>query len=239
MKIALLGYGKMGKTIEEIIRSQTDLEIVLVIDKDNSADLTTKNLQKADVAIEFTTPATAVHNINACVEAGIPVVVGTTGWYSELEAVTENALAKNGAIIYATNFSIGVNIFFEINKILAEMMCDQKQYEVSIEETHHTQKLDAPSGTAITLAEKILSKINSKKTWVNNATINKEELEIISKRIENVPGTHEVIYRSDADEIKLIHTARSRKGFAEGALLAAKWIRDKKGVFTMKDVLGM
>ncbi len=239
MKIVLIGYGKMGKAIEEIVNADENLDIVLIIDKDNSNELTKENLQKADVAIEFTTPKTAVQNIHTCVNAGIPVVVGTTGWYDNLEAVTEYVLANNGSIVHATNFSIGVNIFFEINKILAEIMRDQPQYDVAIEETHHTQKLDAPSGTAITLAERILSKLKTKNSWVNNKTSIKEELEIISHRIENVPGTHEVIYSSEADEIKLIHTARSRKGFAEGALLAAKWIQDKKGIFTMKDVLGI
>ena len=239
MKIVLIGYGKMGKAIEEIVSADENLDIVLIIDKDNVNELTKENLQKADVAIEFTTPKTAVQNIHTCVDAGIPVVVGTTGWYDNLEAVTEYVLANNGSIVHATNFSIGVNIFFEINKILAEIMRDQPQYDVAIEETHHTQKLDAPSGTAITLAERILSKLKTKNSWVNNKTSIKEELEIISHRIENVPGTHEVIYSSEADEIKLIHTARSRKGFAEGALLAAKWIQDKKGIFTMKDVLGL
>ena len=239
MKIVLIGYGKMGKAIEEIISADENLDIVLIIDKDNLNQLTKENLQKADVAIEFTTPKTAVQNIHTCVDAGIPVVVGTTGWYDNLEAVTEYVLANNGSIVHATNFSIGVNIFFEINKILAEIMRDQPQYDVAIEETHHTQKLDAPSGTAITLAERILSKLKTKNSWVNNKTSIKEELEIISHRIENVPGTHEVIYSSEADEIKLIHTARSRKGFAEGAILAAKWIKDKKGIFTMKDVLGI
>ncbi|MBK7035838.1 MAG: 4-hydroxy-tetrahydrodipicolinate reductase [Bacteroidetes bacterium] len=239
MKIVLIGYGKMGKAIEEIVSAVENLDIVLIIDKDNVNELTKENLQKADVAIEFTTPKTAVQNIHTCVDAGIPVVVGTTGWYDNLEAVTEYVLANNGSIVHATNFSIGVNIFFEINKILAEIMRDQPQYDVAIEETHHTQKLDAPSGTAITLAERILSKLKTKNSWVNNKTSIKEELEIISHRIENVPGTHEVIYSSEADEIKLIHTARSRKGFAEGALLAAKWIQDKKGIFTMKDVLGI
>ena len=239
MKIVLIGYGKMGKAIEEIVSAVENLDIVLIIDKDNINELTKENLQKADVAIEFTTPKTAVQNIHTCVDAGIPVVVGTTGWYDNLEAVTEYVLANNGSIVHATNFSIGVNIFFEINKILAEIMRDQPQYDVAIEETHHTQKLDAPSGTAITLAERILSKLKTKNSWVNNKTSIKEELEIISHRIENVPGTHEVIYSSEADEIKLIHTARSRKGFAEGALLAAKWIQDKKGIFTMKDVLGI
>ena len=239
MKIVLIGYGKMGKAIEEIVSADENLDIVLIIDKDNVNELTKENLQKADVAIEFTTPKTAVQNIHTCVDAGIPVVVGTTGWYDNLEAVTEYVLANNGSIVHATNFSIGVNIFFEINKILAEIMRDQPQYDVAIEETHHTQKLDAPSGTAITLAERILSKLKTKNSWVNNKTSIKEELEIISHRIENVPGTHEVIYSSEADEIKLIHTARSRKGFAEGALLAAKWIQDKKGIFTMKDVLGI
>ena len=239
MKIVLIGYGKMGKAIEEIVSADENLDIVLIIDKDNVNELTKENLQKADVAIEFTTPKTAVQNIHTCVNAGIPVVVGTTGWYDNLEAVTEYVLANNGSIVHATNFSIGVNIFFEINKILAEIMRDQPQYDVAIEETHHTQKLDAPSGTAITLAERILSKLKTKNSWVNNKTSIKEELEIISHRIENVPGTHEVIYSSEADEIKLIHTARSRKGFAEGAILAAKWIKDKKGIFTMKDVLGI
>lgn len=239
MKIVLIGYGKMGKAIEEIVSAVENLDIVLIIDKDNINELTKENLQKADVAIEFTTPKTAVQNIHTCVDAGIPVVVGTTGWYDNLEAVTEYVLANNGSIVHATNFSIGVNIFFEINNILAEIMRDQPQYDVAIVETHHTQKLDAPSGTAITLAERILSKLKTKNSWVNNKTSIKEELEIISHRIENVPGTHEVIYSSEADEIKLIHTARSRKGFAEGALLAAKWIQDKKGIFTMKDVLGI
>ena len=228
MKIVLIGYGKMGKAIEEIISADENLDIVLIIDKDNLNQLTKENLQKADVAIEFTTPKTAVQNIHTCVDAGIPVVVGTTGWYDNLEAVTEYVLANNGSIVHATNFSIGVNIFFEINKILAEIMRDQPQYDVAIEETHHPQKLDAPSGTAITLAERILSKLKTKNSWVNNKTSIKEELEIISHRIENVPGTHEVIYSSEADEIKLIHTAKSRKGFAEGALLAAKWVKDKK-----------
>ncbi len=239
MKIVLIGYGKMGKAIEEIVSADENLDIVLIIDKDNVNELTKENLQKADVAIEFTTPKTAVQNIHTCVDAGIPVVVGTTGWYDNLEAVTEYVLANKGSIVHATNFSIGVNIFFEINKILAEIMREQPQYDVAIEETHHTQKLDAPSGTAITLAERILSKLKTKNSWVNNKTSIKEELEIISHRIENVPGTHEVIYSSEADEIKLIHTANSRKGFAEGALLAAKWIQDKKGIFTMKDVLGI
>ncbi|MBK7568935.1 MAG: 4-hydroxy-tetrahydrodipicolinate reductase [Bacteroidetes bacterium] len=239
MKIVLIGYGKMGKAIEEIVNADKNLDIVLIIDKDNVNELTKENLQKADVAIEFTTPKTAVQNIHTCVDAGIPVVVGTTGWYDNLEAVTEYVLANNGSIVHATNFSIGVNIFFEINKILAEIMREQPQYDVAIEETHHTQKLDAPSGTAITLAERILSKLKTKNSWVNNKTSIKEELEIISHRIENVPGTHEVIYSSEADEIKLIHTANSRKGFAEGAILAAKWIKDKKGIFTMKDVLGI
>ncbi len=239
MKIVLIGYGKMGKAIEEIVSAVENLDIVLIIDKDNINELTKENLQKADVAIEFTTPKTAVQNIHTCVDAGIPVVVGTTGWYDNLEAVTEYVLANNGSIVHATNFSIGVNIFFEINNILAEIMRDQPQYDVAIVETHHTQKLDAPSGTAITLAERILSKLKTKNSWVNSKTSIKEELEIISHRIENVPGTHEVIYSSEADEIKLIHTAKSRKGFAEGALLAAKWVKDKKGMFTMKDVLGI
>ncbi len=235
MKIVLIGYGKMGKAIEAIAQKNAKFEIVGIFDKEDI--LTNKNLQKADVAIEFTTPDTAVANMYACIDAGVPVVVGTTGWYDHLEAVTEYVLGKNGSIIHATNFSIGVNLFFAINTIFAEMMQQQTQYNVRISETHHTKKLDAPSGTAITLAERILSRLYSKTNWIKGESDNKNDLEIISKRIDDVPGIHEVIYTSDADEMTFTHTAKSRKGFAEGALYAAQWIKGKHGIFTMKDAL--
>ncbi len=242
MKVALLGYGKMGKAIEESIFNKNNgneaIEIVLKISNANIHELTIENLQKADVVIEFTTPATVIKNIKSCIEAGVPIVVGTTGWYDQLHAVKDYCDKYDGALLYAANFNIGVNIFFEINKKLAALMSDQQQYKVRVEEMHHTQKLDSPSGTAIKIAEQIIENTTNKKSWVNCESDNPYELEIISHRIENIPGLHEVIYTSEADEIKIVHTAYSRKGFAEGAMLAAKWLKGKKGFFTMKEVLG-
>ncbi len=236
MKIALIGYGKMGKAIEEIAL-QKGHEICLTIDLHNHNDLTKKNLQKADVAIEFTTPQNAVGNILKCFEAGVPVVCGTTGWLSKIEEVKQICLDKNSAFLYASNFSIGVNIFFELNKKLAGLM-KMQDYNVIIEETHHTQKKDAPSGTAITLAEEILKHGSHKKKWVNFPANNKDELTIISHRIDPAPGTHAVKYSSEIDDIEIIHTAHSRKGFASGAVLAAEFLKNKKGIFNMKEVLG-
>lgn len=235
MKIALIGYGKMGKAIEEIAVKKGH-SISLVIDVHNAKDLTTENLQKADVAIEFTTPETAVPNILKCFDAGIPVVCGTTGWLDKMEEVKNKCLEKNATFLYSSNYSIGVNIFFELNKKLAELMSDQ-HYDVTLEEIHHTQKKDAPSGTAITLAEEIL-KQSAKNKWVNNASNNAEELPIISKRIDPAAGTHAVKYTSEVDDIEIIHTAHNRYGFAFGAVLAAEFIKNNKGFFSMKDVLG-
>jgi 4-hydroxy-tetrahydrodipicolinate reductase len=238
MKIVLIGYGKMGKTIEEIALAAGD-EIVLKIWLENKEEFTTENIQRADVAIEFTDPHSAVDNIKKCLDAGIPVVSGTTGWLKYMDEVRSYCSKKNGAFLYASNFSIGVNLFFALNEYLAELMHSHSEYNVSMEEVHHTQKKDAPSGTAITLAEQVLEKIKNKKSWVNEASKNPSELSIVSKRIDEVPGIHMIRYESPADFIEITHSAYNRKGFAEGALLAAKFMAGKKGIFTMKDVLGL
>jgi 4-hydroxy-tetrahydrodipicolinate reductase len=236
MKIALIGYGKMGHAIEEIAL-QRGHEIVLKITDENLQDLTKENIRKADVAIEFTNPQSAAENILFCLNENVAVVCGTTGWLHELKYVEEKCKELNGSFLYASNFSVGVNIFFELNKKLATIIKAHQAYDVSIEEIHHTQKKDAPSGTAITLAEQIIEASDKKNKWVNNNTENKNELSIISKRIDEVPGTHSVKYISSVDDIEIIHTAHNRKGFAEGAVLAAEFINGKKGIFSMKDVL--
>jgi 4-hydroxy-tetrahydrodipicolinate reductase len=244
MKFALIGYGKMGKVIEEVILSananklEKD-EIVLRIGAENKAELTIENLQKADVAIEFTQPDAAIGNIHLCFEAGIPVVVGTTAWLDKLPTVKATCEEKNGALFYAPNFSIGVNIFFEINKKLAAIMNHQPQYNVSMEEIHHTEKKDAPSGTAIKTAEVILEELTTKTNWLLAENENQSAGLLMIKAIRepNVPGTHIVNYYSDVDSIQLIHEAKSRMGFAEGAVMAARWLPGKKGVFEMKDLL--
>ncbi|MDP4282814.1 MAG: 4-hydroxy-tetrahydrodipicolinate reductase [Bacteroidota bacterium] len=236
MNIALLGYGKMGKAIEEIA-IQKGHQIVLRINDLNLEDLTKENITKADVAIEFTNPESAASNILFCLDNKVAVVSGTTGWLAELKTVEEKCRATNGAFLYASNFSIGVNIFFELNKKLASLMKSHTVYEINLEEIHHTQKKDAPSGTAITLAQEIIQQSSQKNTWVNNITNNESELSIISKRIDEVPGTHSVKYSSPIDDIEIIHTAHNRQGFAQGAVLAAEYIADKKGIFSMKNVL--
>lgn len=237
MKIALIGYGKMGKTIERLAKTKGH-DIVLIIDKDNLQDFTKENLQKVDVAIEFSQPESAFENIKKCLEAKVPVITGTTGWLDKLSEARQICEQTGSAMIQATNFSIGVNIFFALNHYLAKMMNAQPQYEVKIEEIHHTQKLDAPSGTAISLAKDILNEIERKTNWVNHENSNPEELAIISKRIDPAPGTHEVTYQSEIDTIKISHEAHSREGFALGAIVAAGWIVGKQGFFTMQDVLG-
>ncbi len=236
MKIALIGYGKMGKAIEEIAL-QKGYEIVLKINDENLAELTSENLQQCDVAIEFTNPESAIENIHTCINKGIPVVCGSTGWVAQEEEVKKYCTENNGTLLYSSNFSIGVNIFFEINKRLAVLMEQQKGYTVSIEETHHTQKKDAPSGTAITIAHQIISERSDKNNWTLNPTPANDEIVIESKRIDPAPGTHHVRYKSDIDDIEIIHTAHSRKGFAAGALAAAEFIVGKKGIFSMSDVL--
>ncbi|MDB5109599.1 MAG: dapB [Mucilaginibacter sp.] len=247
MKIALLGYGKMGKIIEKIATDRKH-EIVLKIDFNNLHELTVENLQKADVAIEFSTPATVLNNIGLCFKAGIPVVVGTTGWYDQLPMVKQQCEENNGSFLYASNFSIGVNIFFHINRILAKLMNNHPYYDVQVEEIHHMQKLDSPSGTGITIAEGIIENLDSKKEWVNilaendgnmEDNLREDQLLIESHRIDSVPGTHTVIYDSEVDTIEFKHTAHNRNGFALGAVLAAEWIPGKKGFFTVSDMFNL
>jgi 4-hydroxy-tetrahydrodipicolinate reductase len=238
MKLALIGYGKMGKAIEEIAL-QRNHEIVLKIDEYNLADYTRQNLSRADAAIEFTGPHSAFENVKKAIDWNMPVVCGSTGWTERLDELKKFCSEKNGSFLYSSNFSIGVNIFFELNKKLAMLMSSHPDYHVSIEETHHTQKKDAPSGTAITLAEQIIQATPSKKRWVNNNTENPEELPILSKRIDPAAGIHRVKYSSAIDDIEIIHTAHNRTGFAAGAVLGAEFIKDKKGIFTMKDVLNL
>ncbi|MFN8310103.1 MAG: 4-hydroxy-tetrahydrodipicolinate reductase [Chitinophagales bacterium] len=235
MKIALLGYGKMGKLIREILEQQGD-EVILVISDQNLSELTVQNLHSADVAIEFTQPDAAVANIEICLTAGVPVVVGTTGWLHRLAEVRSLCDAKNGAVFFSPNFSIGVNLFFEVNRKLAALMQSQPQYSFHVEEIHHTEKKDAPSGTAVKTAEIILSEITRKKSWTLN-TDTPESFAINALRLPDVPGTHTVCYESGVDKIELRHEAKSRRGFAEGAVAAARWIIGKKGVFEMRDML--
>ncbi|MFN5232561.1 MAG: 4-hydroxy-tetrahydrodipicolinate reductase [Bacteroidota bacterium] len=237
MNIALIGYGKMGKTIEQVAVERGHL-VKLKIDLHNLDDFNQKNFENIDAAIEFTGPHTAYNNIIKCIELGKPIVSGSTGWLNRLTDVESTCNDKQGSFIYASNFSVGVNIFFEVNKKLAEMMKGKDQYDVAIKEIHHTQKKDAPSGTAITLAEHILSNNTSKSTWVNDTPTSKNQLFIKSERIDPYPGLHVVTYSSSIDEIQIIHNAHSRDGFALGAVLAAEYIAERKGIFTMKDVLG-
>lgn len=237
LSIALIGYGKMGKAIEEIAL-QRGHSIVLKISNHNPEDFTIENLQKADVAIEFSSPEVAKSNILKCSSAGIPVVCGTTGWLIHLQEVEKNIIDSNGAFLYASNFSVGVNIFFELNKKLAALMKSHKDYQVQIEEIHHTEKKDAPSGTAITLAEQIIQN-SSYKTWNIQDEQSDESLPIFSKRIDKVPGTHRVTYSSAIDEIEIVHTAHNRQGFAMGAVLAAEYLKGKTGIFSMRDVLDL
>jgi len=226
MKIALIGYGKMGKTIEKMAKEQGH-DIVLKIDVTNYDDLTSENLRKADVAIEFTRPESAMNNILSCFKAGIPIVSGTTGWVEKKEEVDALCKSYKGAFFYASNYSVGVNIFFALNRYLAKLMDTQPQYNIDMEEIHHTEKLDAPSGTAITLAEGIMGEITRKKTWVNEQSEQSTVLPIISKRIPKVKGTHQINYTSAIDDLEIKHVAHSREGFAGGAIQAAEWIIGK------------
>lgn len=231
MKIALLGYGKMGKAIEKIALSRQH-QVVSIIQ-----DTTNFNISKADIAIDFSVPEAAFNNITACFEQGVPVISGTTGWLERYEEALSICNQKEGGFIYASNFSLGVNLFFELNKSLAKMMNQLSQYKVDIEEIHHTQKLDAPSGTAITLAEDIIDSHTSYEQWALDGLTPK--LPITAKRIENVPGTHTVTYNSSVDSISINHKAHNREGFALGAVVAAEWLVGKKGVFSMQDVLNI
>jgi 4-hydroxy-tetrahydrodipicolinate reductase len=234
MKIALIGYGKMGKAIEKIALAKGH-EIVAQF---GSKGIDHELLQKADVAIEFSKPEAAVENLKTCFALGVPVICGTTGWLKQKNDVLDAFHRKGTAFLYASNFSIGVNLFFNLNKYLAVIMNEQPQYDVRMEEIHHTAKLDAPSGTAISIAEDILKLIARKKQWTKENADNQEDIPIFSVREDPAPGTHSVFYDSAIDSIEIKHTAHSRDGFAGGAVLAAEWILGKKGIYSMNDVLG-
>ena len=233
MKIALLGYGKMGKTIEQIALKRGHEIVIKASIEDPEYDITT-----ADIAIDFSMPTAAVGNISNCFNNGVPVISGTTGWLEDYDKVTALCEEKKGGFIYASNFSLGVNIFFELNKTLAKMMSNLDQYNISMEEVHHTQKLDEPSGTAISLANDIISENKTYEKWALN-TPEATTIPIVAKRIPEVPGTHIVTYNSSVDSITIEHKAHNREGFALGAVIAAEWLLGKKGVFSMKDVLNI
>jgi len=232
MKILLVGYGKMGKTIEKIA-TQRGHTIAGRVDIGSGDAI----VPGADVAIEFTQPGAAVGNITKCIVAGIPVVSGTTGWLEKIGEVKTVVEKNDGAFFYASNYSLGVNIFFKMNEYLAKLMSAQDNYHVSVDETHHTQKKDAPSGTAITIAEGIIRYLPWKRSWINEPSDSAEKLVINSFRVDPAPGTHSVKYKSAIDDIEIIHTAHSREGFALGAVLVAEWMRGRKGCFTMDDFL--
>lgn len=242
MKIALLGYGKMGQIIERFAEERGH-EVVLKISVDNLHELNAENLANADVAIDFSAPDAAVANIYKCFEVKLPVVIGTTGWYGHLQDIKNDCLNSNNTLLYGSNFSVGVNLFFHLNKMLAKLMNNYPAYDVQVEEIHHTQKLDAPSGTAMTIAEDIIEEMDRKTEWVNEVVgttipdaFKNEQLLIESHRIENVPGTHTVVYSSEVDEIEIKHTAHSRAGFALGAVIAAEWLQDKQGFYNIANV---
>ena len=237
MNIGLIGHGKMGKEIEKIVKVRGH-NISLIIDAENLNDLRKDNLQNCDVAIEFTRPESAFNNLKKCIDAGIPVISGTTGWLDKKPELDNYCRNNNGSYLYASNYSIGVNILFALNKKLAELIAPYKEYKCQLTEIHHTTKLDAPSGTAITLAEDIIERHKGYQQWVNSITKDSNVLPIISKRIADAPGTHTISYDSPVDKISIHHEAVSRQGFATGAVIAAEWIIGKIGVFTMNDVLG-
>lgn len=236
MKIALFGYGKMGKAIEEIALNRGH-EIVLKISTQNQDQLTVENLDKADVAIDFSTPSAAMSNILIAIKSNTPIISGTTGWLDDYNQVSKYCIDKGSAFLYASNFSLGVNIFFELNKNLAQLMNTHQQYEIEITEIHHTEKIDSPSGTAISLAEQIISENDRKTCWALDKSNNEQQIIINAQREGMVPGTHIINYQSEIDTISIKHEAHSRKGFALGAVIAAEWIQNKKGVFSMRDVL--
>lgn len=238
MNILILGYGKMGKIIGEIAESRGH-SLVAKINIDNRAELDTLDPTTINVAIEFSQPEAAVENITWAMDRGIPVVSGTTGWLSRKAEVERLTKEKNGAFFYASNYSIGVNIFFKVNEFLAKLMNETSGYKASLEEIHHTEKKDAPSGTAITLAEGIIRNVDTLSGWVLDEQSNENEqlLPIVAKRIDPAPGTHIIRYSSEIDQIEISHTAHSRQGFALGAVLVAEWIQGRKGVLSMDDFL--
>jgi 4-hydroxy-tetrahydrodipicolinate reductase len=235
MNIALFGYGKMGKEIEAIALKRNHT-IVLKINKNNIGTITEADLKKADVIIEFSTPHSVIENIKKCIAAQVPIVVGTTGWYDNFEEIKKLCSEKNGSLFHATNFSLGVNLFFKVNTYLAELMNKYTDYNVSMEEIHHIHKLDKPSGTAITLAEQIIKKIDRKTNW----SIDSKDANLLfikDIREGEVPGTHIIKYQSEVDDIEIMHKAHNRKGFALGAVIAAEFLNGKKGIYTMSDII--
>ena len=238
MKIAIIGYGKMGKEIEKTAISRGH-EVSMIIDIGNPQDFTVENLKKCDVAIEFTTPETAVKNYYTCFEAGIPVVSGTTGWSDKKEEVYKKCRESNGTFFYCSNFSIGANLFFELNRKLAELMTAHHEYNVEMTEVHHVHKLDAPSGTGISLAEDIIGILHRKSVWVNDKEPAENEINIKSERRGEVSGIHTIKYESDIDYIEITHSAKNRKGLALGAVLAAEYCIDHSGILTMKELLNI
>jgi 4-hydroxy-tetrahydrodipicolinate reductase len=236
MKIALLGYGKMGKEIEKIC-FEKQYDIVARIDNEADWNTYSKEISLANVAIEFSTPTTAINNIQKCFALGIPIVVGTTAWHEHAEGLKSECLKNNNTLIFGSNFSIGVNLFFYMNEVFANLMNSYPDYQTKMEEIHHTQKLDAPSGTAISLANILIEHIDHLKDWKKGVSNENDILGIVSKRIDPTPGTHSITYSSNVDELELKHTAKSREGFARGAIFAAEWIKDKKGWFEFKDIL--
>jgi len=236
MKIAIVGYGKMGKLIAKLAQ-EAGHELVATIGSTNKEKIKTLSQDSVDVAIEFSHPTAALENYAILLSKGIPVVTGTTGWHDKLSDVREMVAEANGTLFYASNFSIGVNIVFKLNKMLAKLMEDHKDYTLTIKEIHHTTKKDAPSGTAISLAEQIIDNNSNLRTWQNKSTEKSDIIPILSERIADAKGFHEVDYSSDVDTIQLRHNAKSREGFAKGALMAATWVKEKKGLFTMEDLL--
>lgn len=235
MKVAIIGYGKMGHEIEQVLLDRGH-SVALIIDQENVADLNAEKLADIDVAIEFTTPTTAYTNVRTCIECGTPIVSGTTGWHDRLEELQALCREKGSTMIWSSNYSLGVNITFRLNRYLAELMNRFEGYNVAIEEIHHTQKKDAPSGTAISLANDILARVEHKESWVNEPTTDEKAIEITSLREGTVPGTHTVTYESADDKIEIKHTLFSRRALALGAVVAAEFIATKKGVFTIDDL---
>jgi 4-hydroxy-tetrahydrodipicolinate reductase len=236
MNIALLGYGKMGKEIEKICLER-NYNIVARIDNENDWEIYSKEIALADVAIEFSMPNTVLSNIRKCFAINLPIVVGTTGWYDQKDTIISECEQANQALLFGSNFSVGVNLFFHLNESFAKVMNNYPEYKASMEEIHHTQKLDAPSGTAISLADILINNIDHLKKWQKEQSSDETVLGITSKRIDPTPGTHSIVFSSDIDEIELKHTAKSRAGFAKGAVFAAEWIQGKKGFFEFKDIL--
>lgn len=242
MKLILLGYGRMGKEIEQIALERGH-EIIERATSQNRESIDQSTLKKSDGAIDFSIPGAARKNILDCFNAGIPVVVGTTGWDQHMKEIEDQCKSQNGALFYAPNFSIGVNILFQLNQVLATLMNEQKEYELEVEETHHPYKKDAPSGTANALTNDILSRIKRKNNWQlgkkgESLTVQNHEFPVYYGREEGVIGEHKVLYHSNIDEVEIRHKAYSRKGFAEGAVKAAEWLQSRKGIFTMEDFLG-